>query len=233
MQVLSDIDEMSDEDTFAAGGASKAKPGTGVGAAAPSTVKRPASKTPRKPKAKAAKLKSSGHRGRDDEDEVNEEEEEAEDDAETGSSPAPKKGKAKTKAKSTPKAKAGMKRPAAASEAAAEPGDTGKVLRRPASNAKSKEPRAYKYMYYKHGKWGIKWQGHEVMVVMPQVLRSQLPSDRFSIFPSFQVSGEARARDFRRRSHSDRRPVAAVQVSFLWPRVKLVMYTESRYMFSW
>lgn len=178
MQVLSDIDQMSDDDTFAAGAAPKANPGTGAGAAAPSAVKRPASKTPRKPKAKAVKLKSSGHRGRDDEDEVDEEEEEAEDDAEPSSSPAPKKGKAlnKTKANSTPKAKAGMKRPAAASEAAAEPGDTDKVLRRPASNAKSKEPRAYKYMYYKHGKWGIKWQGREVMVVMPQVLRSQLPS---------------------------------------------------------
>lgn len=94
-------------------------------------------------------------------------------------SPMKAKPKAKGKAKNAPKAKPsagskGMKRPAASGVATeTEEGEEEEVLvkKRPAANLKRpalepKPKKAYKYMYHKDGKWGIKdYLKKEVMTV--------------------------------------------------------------------
>ena len=73
---------------------------------------------------------------------------------------AAKKAAAKSaKPKTEPKEKEEkqIKRPAAAAPKA--------VLKRPAAAP----ARAYKYMYHKHNKWGIKFGGHEILTAWPSL----------------------------------------------------------------
>ena len=75
-----------------------------------------------------------------------------------------------------PKAKAGVKKDKTVKTPKAKPGDKQKTgssaLKRPAARTPPlKKPaaagpvKAYKYMYYKEGKYGIKYNGREVMTV--------------------------------------------------------------------
>ena len=52
-----------------------------------------------------------------------------------------------------------------------EPSDP-KICKKPA--AAKKDIRAYKYLYHKHNRYGVKYNGHEVCTVRPPILSQQL-----------------------------------------------------------
>ena len=87
--------------------------------------------------------------------------------AKTASKTATKKAAAKSKEKTKPKTEPKEKeekriqRPAAAAPKA--------VLKRPAAAP----ARAYKYMYHKRNKWGIKFGGHEILTAWPSLFAKE------------------------------------------------------------